>query len=120
MTEPLKNQHVRNIVLDLILTFLTCGIFNFYIQYKHCQALNDMLKEYKYSFMYWLLFTILTCGLYHIYFEYRKNCDIAIVMKRDPGAPGLLAVLLTFFGFSIINDAIQQSEINSYYGSQTF
>lgn len=76
-----------------------------------------MLKEYKYSFAQWFIFTVLTCGLYHIYHEYRKSSDIAAVMKKEPGSPGLIAIILTIFGLSIINDAIQQSEINSYYGS---
>lgn len=117
MTEPLKNKHVRNIPLDIILTILTCFLYNIYIQYKQCQAVNDMLKEYKYSFVHWLIFTILTCTLYHIYHEYRKSSDIAVVMKKEANSPGLISIILTIFGLSIINDAIQQAEINTYYGS---
>ena len=117
MTQPLKNQHVRNIPLDIILTLITCFLYNIYIQYKQCEAVNDMLKEYKYSFVQWLIFTILTCGLYHIYHEYRKSSDVAVILKKDPSSAGLIAVVLTAFGLSIVNDAIQQSEINGYYGS---
>lgn len=119
MSEPLKNQHVRNIALDIILSLITCFLYNIYLQYKQCHAVNDMLKEYKYSFAQWFIFTVLTCGLYHIYHEYRKSSDIASVMKKEPGSPGLIAIVLTVFGLSIINDAIQQAEINSYYGSNS-
>ncbi|MCC6137140.1 MAG: DUF4234 domain-containing protein [Bdellovibrionaceae bacterium] len=81
------------------------------------EAVNDMIKENKYSFVPWLLFTIITCGLYHIYHEYRKSSDVAKAMKKDEGSAGLTAVVLTVFGLGIICDAIQQSEINAYYGS---
>jgi hypothetical protein len=117
MQTSFKNQHIRNIPLDIILTIITCFLYNIYVQYKQCHAINDMLKETKYSFVLWFIFTVLTCGLYHIYHEYRKSSDIAMVLKKDPGSPGLIAVLLTFFGLSFINDAIQQSDINNYYGN---
>jgi hypothetical protein len=81
------------------------------------QAVNDMLKQNKYSFVAWFIFTMITCGLYHIYHEYRKSSDIAKVMKKDEGSAGLTAVILTLFGLGIISDAIQQSEINAYYGN---
>lgn len=114
----MDQRHVRNIALDIVLTILFCGLYNIYVQYKQMEAVNDMIKENKYSFASWLLFTIITCGLYHIYHEYRKSSDIARVLKKDEGSAGLTAVLLTFFGLGPINDAIQQGEINSYYGSQ--
>lgn len=117
MSQPLKNQHVRNIPLDLIFTLITCFLYNSYLQYKQCQAINDMLQEYRYSFMKWVMFTLLTCGLYHIYFEYRKSSDVALLLKKDEASQGLIAVLLSMFGMSIINDAIVQADINSFYGN---
>lgn len=113
----MHQRHVRNIALDVILTILTCFLYNFYVQYKQIEAVNDMLKEEKYSFVAWILFTLITCGLYHIYHEYRKSSDIAKILKKDENSAGLISVILTFFGLSIICDAIQQSEINTYYGN---
>lgn len=114
----MQNQHIRNIAFDLVITILTCGLFNFYIQYKQCEAVNSMLGQPKYSFVSWFLFTLITCGLYHIYHEYRKCTDIANIMGKDPGSPGLIAVILTLFGMSPVLDAIQQAEINSYFGDK--
>lgn len=114
----MDQRHVRNIAVDIILTILTCFLYSFYVQYKQIDAVNDMLKENKYSFVTWFLFTIITCGLYHIYHEYRKSTDVARVLKKDEGSAGLTAVVLTVFGLSIVCDAIQQSEINNYYGNQ--
>jgi len=112
-----KHYHVRSIALDIILTIVTCGLFNFYVQYRQIEAANDMLKTRKYDFIFWLLFCFITCGLYHIYHEYRKSSDIAEVLKKDPTTAGLISVILTFFGLWMINDAIQQAEINAYFGN---
>lgn len=113
----MDQRHVRNIALDIVLTIITCFLYNFYVQYKQMEAVNDMIKETKYSFVTWFLFFVITCSLYHIYHEYRKSSDIARVLKKDEGSAGLTAVILTLFGLGIICDAIQQSEINSYYGN---
>ena len=72
----MKEDHIRNIFLDIILTLLTCSLFNIYVQYKQIIAINEMLKEERYSFLKWLLFTIFTFGLYHIYHEYVKGEDV--------------------------------------------
>ncbi len=113
-----KPYHVRSIVLDLVLTLFTCGLFNFYVQYRQIEAVNDMLDSRKYDFVFWILFCFITCGLYHIYHEYRKSGDVAEVLKKDRGTAGLIAVVLTLFGFWAINDAIQQAEINAFFGNK--
>lgn len=111
------SPHIRNIAVDIILTIITCGLYNLYVQYKQCAAVNDMTKEYKYSFLHWFLFSLITCGLYHIYHEFRKSSDIARVLGKPSDSAGLVAIVLTLFGMSWICDAIQQSEINAYYGN---
>jgi hypothetical protein len=111
------NEHVRNIAVCLILSLVTCGIYNMYWQYAQMQSVNQMLNEERYSFWRWFLFTMLTCGIYHVYHEYRLSTDIAKVLKREPSNEGLIAILLSLFGFSFVVDAIQQSQINEYFGS---
>jgi len=113
----MKNEYVRNIALDIILTILTCGIYNLFVQSAQINALNSMLQSQKYQFLHWLLFCLVTCGLYHIYHEYRMSEDIARLVGRDPGTDGLISVLLTSFGLHIVADAIQQTHINRFYGS---
>ena len=80
-------------------------------------AVNVMIKEIKYKFIPWLLLTIITCGLYHIYHEWRKSSDIAIALKKTDSQEPIINVLLSIFGLSIVADAIQQAEINKFYGS---
>ena len=110
---------MRGIAASLILTLVTCGIYNVYWQYRQMLATNDMLGSDKYRFLPWLAFTLISCGLYHIYHEYRMSVDIAEIAGRDPQNDGLIAVLLSVFGLSVVVDAIQQSRINGYYGDDS-
>ena len=110
-------MHVRNIARDIVLTILTCGLFNLHVQHRQMQAVNEMLRQQKYSFGKWFLLTLATCGLYHLYHEYRKSTDRLLVMKdQNPNEP-IICLLLTMFGLWIVADAIQQSHINRHYGS---
>ncbi len=112
------DEHVKNIALCLVLSLITCGIYNLYWQYQQILAVNDMLLEEKYSFWHWLLLTFVTCGLYHIYHEYRMSEDIARVCERREKNDGLVSLLLTIFALSMVADAIQQSHINAYFGDE--
>jgi hypothetical protein len=114
---PNGSEHVRNIGLDIVLTILTCGLFNIYLQYRQMIAVNIMINEIKYKFIPWFLLCIITCGLYHIYHEWRKSSDIAVALKKTESQEPIINVLLSIFGLSIVADAIQQAEINKYYGS---
>jgi len=80
-------------------------------------AVNIMIQQIKYKFLPWLFLSIITCGLYHIYHEWRKSSDIAIALKKPESQEPIINVLLSVFGLSIVADAIQQAEINKYYGS---
>jgi TRAP-type mannitol/chloroaromatic compound transport system permease small subunit len=111
-----ESEHVRGIAASLILTLVTCGVYNLYWQYRQMLATNEMLNDERYRFLPWLAFTLLTCGIYHIYHEYRMSVDIAQVLGRDSKNDGLIAVLLSVFGLSFVVDAIQQSQINQHYG----
>ena len=109
-------EHVRNIALDIVITLLTCGLYNLYVQAKQMAAINEMLGEERYTFVPWLLLTLVTCGIYHIYHEYRMSTDIAVAQGREPGSDAVIVIVLSLFGMSIVVDAIQQSQINQYYG----
>lgn len=113
----MSSQHIRNIALDLILTLITCYLYNVYVQYVQIKALNDMLGEKRYDFAQWALLSLVTCGLYHVYHEYRITTDLAKLNGEIGSNEALIAIVLSVFGLSLIVDAIQQSHINRFYGS---
>lgn len=110
---------VRSIGFDLVITILTCGIYNLWVQYKQMEAVNYMLQQTKYSWLLWLILSIVTCGLYHIYHEYRKCADIATCLKQEHSHEPIISIVLTIFALSFVADAVQQSMINRYYGSSS-
>lgn len=114
-----SDDYVKNIAWCVVLSLVTCGIYNLYWQYQQMLAVNEMLAEDKYSFWPWLGLTLVTCGLYHVYHEYRMSEDIARVSDRRDKNDGLLSVLLAVFGLSVVADAIQQSHINAHFGDSS-
>ncbi len=111
-----RPELVRSIIMDIIFTLLTCGLYNIYVQYKQIESMNVILQSQKYDFWKWLVFTVITCGLYHIYHEYRVSDDLAKILKESD-AFVLVTVGLSVFGLTFLVDAIQQSKINEYFGS---
>lgn len=112
-----KHPHVRNIALDLVFATLTCGLYGLYVEYRQIQAVNDMIGQPRYEFGRWLLLTIVTCSIYNAYHEYRKAQDICRVMKKPETTEPVVSLVLSLFTFNIVADAIQQIDINRYYGS---
>ena len=118
-TRPSPNsEHVRNIVVDILLSLVTCMLFSLYVQHKQILAVNDMIGQRKYSFWTWFLLSIITCGIYHFYHEYIKSEDIAIVLGDENKVEPALHLVLNVFGFKIVADALQQDQINRFFGGK--
>ena len=118
MTTPLRpfDQHRLSIALYLVVTILTCGLFNLYWNYRQMQACNEMLGRAEFSWLTWFLLCLVTCGIYHIFYQYKMGASI-VEIQRQQGRPvfdnlPVISVLLTVFGLSIVVDAIHQYEIN--------
>lgn len=115
--QNVPSQYIRSIAWDIVWTLLTCSLYNIHVQREQMKALNDMLKQEKYSFWHWAIFTLLTCGIYHVYHEYRMMLDLTLVTKKGSGTEALICAALAGFGLWLIADCVQQTYINDYYGS---
>lgn len=111
-----ENPHYASIPLYLLLTLLTCGVFNLYWNYRQMAACNDLLERDEFSFVLWLLLTLLTCGLYHFYYQYKMGAAIMEIqyLRRLPVTEHLPAISLVaaILGVGIVADCIHQLEIN--------
>ena len=110
---------VSSIPRDIILTLLTCGIYNLFWQARQFRTLNAFLGREQFRFWTWLLLSLVTCGLYHIYNEFLMGKSI-VAVQRSIGRPPtanlpLICLLVSFSGLTIVADAIQQSEINDFF-----
>ncbi len=114
--QPITPKSYINIPLYLILTILTCGIFNLYWNYRQMEACNALLNRREFSFWIWLLLSILTCGIYHIFYQYKMGAaivEIQHLMNRDLfDKHPLISVFVTIIGLSVVVDCIHQHEIN--------
>jgi uncharacterized membrane protein YjgN (DUF898 family) len=111
-------EYVRSVAVDIILTIITCGLWNIWVQARQMRAVNFMINKEKYKFWIWAGLTLITCGLWHIYHEFRLSQDISLAMGKGPSdISPIVHLLLAVFALSIIADALQQAEINSYFGS---
>ncbi len=113
---------VRSIVLGIIFSLLTCGIYSLYWEYKQMATLNAWLGRTEYRFGFWLLLCILTCGIFALYYEYKMAVGVNEVQANNglnvSNSLAVICVLLAIFGIGIASLAIQQWEINKFYNAR--
>lgn len=111
-----KKSFQANIALYLILTLLTCGVFNLYWNYKQMEACNTLIGKKEFSWALWFFASIVTCGLYHLYYQYKMGSVIVDIqnkysLKIFESLP-VVSIVATLLGFSIVTDMIHQHELN--------
>ena len=106
----------RNIVLYVILTLVTCGLFGIY---WFC-TLNDDTNAVSGhpeapSGVVALLLTIVTCGIYGLFWYYNMGTRIdEAKAKRGMagGSSGALYLVLALLGLGFVAEIMLQSELN--------
>jgi hypothetical protein len=114
-----KEDAVRDIVVSLLLTLVTCGIYDLYWNYKQMKVFNSFLEREEFNFWLWFFMSLLTCGVFHIYYEYQMGIALKEIQKKynlpvEEQLP-MISILLSIFGLSLVVDAIHQNEINKIY-----
>ena len=61
----------KDIVVCIILTIITCGLYNLYWLICLAEDINTLSNEADTSGGMVLLLTIITCGIYGLYWAYR-------------------------------------------------
>lgn len=109
----------RNIVLCIIFSIITCGIYGIYWFIVMTNDMNTMTPDdYTTSGGMALLWTLITCGIYGIYWNYKMGVKMNATEQRENGTINgsyhILFLLLSLFGFAIINYCIMQSKLNAH------
>ena len=102
----------RNIVIAVILSIVTCGIYGIYWMIKLNDEINQISGDIQAtSGGMVFLFTLITCGIYGWYWMYKmgEKCD---QMKGVNGNSGILYLILGIFGLGIVNYCLMQDTIN--------
>ena len=103
----------RNIAVAIILSIVTCGIYQLYWMYKMNEEVNTLASgPAATSGSLVLLFHILTGGIYGIYWCYRmgERCDR--IKGSVDGSSAILYLILTLLGFGIVTFCLIQDTIN--------
>lgn len=67
-------QTDRNIIMYVLLTLVTCGIYGYYFIYKLAEDVNEMCKEDGQKtpgLAAFILLSLVTCGFYAYYWYYQ-------------------------------------------------
>ncbi len=111
-----KSTYNLSIPIYLILTIITCGLFNLYWNYKQMEACNFLLDRQEFKFSHWIIFSLLTCGIYHFFYQYKMGSAIVEIQKTADitifDSLPILSCIVSIIGLSIVVDCIHQYEIN--------
>jgi hypothetical protein len=104
----------NSIFMDILLTFITLGIWNIWVQIRQVDAVNQLAKEKVFKPMLVIfLLSIFTFGLYFCYHEFKMTRTLH---KLKNGKINTLIELCTGFIYIpyiwVITDSYQQSMIN--------
>lgn len=107
----------RNIVLCIILSFVTCGLYMYYWIVCLTNDTNQIAGEPEdTSGGMALLLTIITCGIYGLFWAYKRGEKIDTAKQNRGEAAsngGVLYLILYIFG-GIIALALIQNEVNKF------
>lgn len=110
-TRPISR---REIGLCILFTLITCGIYGIYWMIVLNDDVNEVVGDRTAtSGGMVFLFSLLTCGIYGIYWVYCMGEKLDSYNGKD-GNSGLLFVLLTIFGLSIVAYCIMQDQVNQH------
>ncbi|MBC8060495.1 MAG: DUF4234 domain-containing protein [Clostridiaceae bacterium] len=106
----------RSVVLVILFSLITCGIYFLYWMYATTEDVNAYLGDNDTSGVLVLLFGIITCGIYVLYWYYKMGKRISYCQEKASvrvSDDSIVLLLLSVFGFSIISAAIIQSNLNN-------
>ncbi len=107
----------REIVIAVILTLITCGIYDIYWFITMTDDSNTLVDGNSASGGLAFLFTLLTCGIYGIYWSYmmgKKMYEAGKNHGKDIDDNSVIYLILSIFGLGIVNYCIIQNDLNKF------
>ena len=105
----------RSIVISVILSFLTCGLYGLYWIIKVTNEMNTLLyKKDATGGLMSVVFTLVTFGLYGFLWAYRLGENVDNLKRAPGGNSGILYLLVYILGFGLVDLVLAQNAINTY------
>lgn len=105
----------RNIVVAILLSILTCGIYGIYWFIVMTNDVSEANGDPDFTGGKAFLFTLLTCGIYAIYWNYKVGKEMYEANQKhgiSASDNSMLYLILSIFGLTIVTYCIVQSELN--------
>lgn len=110
----------RELVMSIILTVVTCGIWSLVMQYRMAKEINAHRRNEELSPGRDLVLTFLTCGAWIIYVMCIYPQAIQDMLKAEGKSSSdllLPSLLLTIFGLHPVAVLLLQEELNKHWES---
>lgn len=108
----------RNIVLAIVLSLVTCGIYSIYWFIVMTDDVNKVSNDVNAtSGVMAFVFTLITCGIYGFYWYYKMGQKLHTAGQqtgKDIADNGILYIILGVFGLGIVNYALIQNDLNKF------
>jgi hypothetical protein len=108
----------RSIVVCILLSIITCGIYAIYWYICMVNDLNYVRGDNNApSGGAVFLLTLVTCGIYGLYWWYKAGTAVDFLKQQrglPSGSTGILYLVLTVFQLEIVAFALLQDELNNY------
>ncbi len=106
----------RNILVCVLLTLVTCGLYGIYWMVVMHKELNFATNtQNATSAVAVVLFSIITCRIYSLYWFYKMGEHVDVIKTRA-GIPSknssITYLLLGFFGIGIVAFCLMQDALN--------
>ncbi len=105
----------KSLTINLLVTILTCGLYGLVWFFTISDDTGKISEDSSMYGLVAILLTLLTCGIYKIYWSYKigkllyESKQVAGMRASDNS---ILYLILSLFGFDIINYCIMQSDLN--------
>lgn len=91
----------RDPIMTLVLTIITCGMYQFYWMFMACDEVNKGLGRNQYNGLVEVLLSFMTCGLWMLWWDWRIGNSIYEMEQRwgvQPKMEPAMLFLTAFFG----------------------
>ncbi len=105
----------RSVVMALLLTLITCGIYGIYWFIVLTNEVGTLSGDHEFSGVKHFLLSLITCGIWSIVWAYQVGQQVAKAQQQR-GYPAndnsVLYLILSIFGFGIVVYCLVQSDVN--------
>lgn len=108
----------REILMTILLVFLTCGLWGLVVQYRMGDEINRHQGRRELNPGWDLALVFLTCGLWVFYIMIKYPRALQEMITEEGGSPSdlvLPSILLTIFGMHFLALLILQDELNKHW-----